>query len=208
MGYYKNSNNSFNLKLALRYAEGIDFDISGGTGLSLEDPIIILEKHDAIAVSMEYPISEGACVFYGFWNAKFYRQSTMRGKRIIDCLEYNCTNSDESPRRVKFYFDITEADKNIGKDLTEIYSDGEMPQKQRYVSQVIPRFYAAVHWALSTKVAFPNFKPPKKDIDVEAIMIMFSEDEEVAARIHAGLRECGALSPDARGMLEEMQSQL
>lgn len=134
-----------NLQKAIQYATGRNLPLGGGTGLTIDDPVIVTENHHGNAISTEHFAAKEIAILYGWWEASFGIIKLLEHKkRHINEFEINCVDDDNNPRQEKLYFDITAGYKNIGKMLEQVKTSEEL--KQIYDNT----YYAAkdkrLHW--------------------------------------------------------------
>lgn len=181
--------NKIDLRKAIAYASGRDVRISGGLGLSPEDPIVVTENHHGFAVELEHFVAKEVAVFYGMWKADIGTVTLKEfdGKHIDEMQIKHLDNSDE-PTESNLYFDITDGYKNVGLALKDVKRPEEV--ERIYSSQYhkrtepIPHFYAAVYWA------FHQGDDEELNVESAKKALALESDDEIRL-ILSKLAECG-----------------
>ena len=177
------------LRKLIAYASGIEPQISGGLGLNINDPIIILENHHSMAVELERFVAEKVAVFYGMWEAEIGRATLLQqNDRVLDELQISHENKAGELVESRLFFDITEAYKNVGKTLEHVKSAEELKDLRsgNYFTRTepTPHFYAAVFYAFTLK--------DDEDLNTESLISALNLDSaQTAEDLIEKLKECG-----------------
>lgn len=94
------------LKVWIKTVSGEDLPISGGTGQSIEDPIVINVDKGEDGVAIEYRVIRFIHQFSGeTWRLK--KQALMqRGDKYIDKM--SIVSGSDQENYINYYFDITQ----------------------------------------------------------------------------------------------------
>lgn len=185
--------NNLNLRKALYYSFDADYPISGGLGLTLQDPIIVNEAVHSFSVSIVRSVARDVSIYYGFWNAEISETALLKHKeQNIDRIEISFTDRNNINHKAYIYFDITLGFSNImtKSNNVVIQAVSEInPQLKDIDYRLRPYFTGAASWALNST----------ERIDSEATMVMYTIDKEHANIIVSLLEECGLLIAKYRG---------
>jgi hypothetical protein len=176
----------FNLQKAIELAEGETPAIIGGTGLYINDPIILTENYYPYAIELERSVGIAALQLYGFADTDVKDAVTRKaGNYVIHAFQFEYENYQEELKKSQLYFDISLAYSNKEKRLQEVKTPEEYSKLISNQPQAkkprIKHFAQAVRAALQDEEALEEF------------YCYIIEDDEISERaIEAGLRECGA----------------
>lgn len=171
------------------YASGTEPQISGGLGLSIDDPIIVLENHHGMAIELERFVAKELSVFYGMWKANIEKTTLLESEgRTLDELQIVHENTAGDTVESKLYFDITKAYKSIGKTLESVKSESQLEslRADEYFKRIepTPHFYAAAYYAFTLE--------KNEHLNAESLMNALAiESAQVAEDLTIKLQRCG-----------------
>lgn len=189
---------AFDLKKSLFYCYGTVYPVSGGLGLTENDPVIIEEDRPSLYLSCETFIAKVLCAYYGFWEAKLRLQSIkMVGEKIIDVLQFDCVDTDGSPHETTLFFDISipyAAKMGSALGYSKPSNSEHGPQDKTLLESItpLPNFQSAVHLAFIADEEHP--------VNIENFSWSMQVDEKQAQRYIDALEGCNALNPAVLGI--------
>lgn len=187
--------NKINYKKAIQYATGRDLPLGGGTGLTINDPILVTENHHGSAVETERFAAKEIAVLNGWWEAEFGKITLFEHNgRNIEEFIIECVDDDDKPREKKLYFDITDGFSNIRKTLEQIKTPEEL--EQIYNGSIYSAEDKRLHWFHGAYSYARTLRPGERlNADflmrLHEMMLSKSLKQEDADKLIDALEDCG-----------------
>jgi hypothetical protein len=186
------------LRKTILYARCRNINVSGGLGLAIDDPIIILENHHGLALEAEKYIADQLIHFFRLDLASKGNTSMLKiqGAFIDDVLvshSYEDEEGEEKTQETHFYFDITRAHQNIGKSLTDVKDEKEL-EALYDVSGMSPgsETYSHPHFKDAVALAITH---GSSDLTASDLSHLYELNDQEATDMYSALDECGLLQP-------------
>lgn len=178
---------SFSLKRAIELSGGTSPAISGGTGLYLDDPIIVTELFFPFVSKLEKEVTSAVCEFYGFWDPKVNDELLKTyNHTVMHEVEISYEDEDEELRTTTIYFDISTPFATHGRE----YSHGELLKKYEELSETKTAEVVdnSQEFIVSVRESLVGGEEGLNDY-----LAIISEDMEKDKKLNDALKECGVL---------------